>query len=83
MIKKIFRSHIWKINFVLLIVLMLSIIGNINAISSVASSNWLGYAVYRDGVVAGANVNDHAALMNSRTKNIYPPVLHAVVMVEL
>lgn len=78
MIKKIFRSHIWKINFVLLIVLMLSIIGNINAISSVASSNWLGYAVYRDGVVAGANVNDHAALMNSRTKNIYPPVLHAV-----
>lgn len=63
------------INISLLVVLLFSVITNINSFTSFAASTWRGYAVYRDGVVL--NLNDHAALMYEGSKDDNLPILQA------
>ncbi len=73
---KIHRSFSY-LNIILLLVLLMSIILNINHIEVGAATSWKGYAVYRDGVF---NTYDyHAAMMVEDTRvNKSKPIIHAV-----
>jgi len=69
------NKKIKMLNICLTLILVASLSMNYNGIEASASTDWSGYAIYRDGVLG--NLNDHAGLMDEPDISYYKPVIHA------
>ncbi|RCX18848.1 hypothetical protein DFR58_104117 [Anaerobacterium chartisolvens] len=72
------NRFIGAINILLALALAFSMLAQVSVYAYSSTTEWKGYAVYRDGVSGfNSGLNDHAALMDEPNRTYYKPIIHA------